>query len=79
MTKRLANDERTPTGALQFDDDWPGVFIRGDDALGYAKMLRDILSGRFTPDMIRTLPPGSRLHGFIDLLESCSTLVKAES
>jgi hypothetical protein len=24
---------RTPTGAMQFQDDWPGLFIRGDDAI----------------------------------------------
>lgn len=23
---------QTPTGALQFEDDWPGMFIRGDSA-----------------------------------------------
>jgi hypothetical protein len=23
---------RVPTGAIQFRDDWPGLFIRGDDA-----------------------------------------------
>ena len=23
-----------PSGALQFQDDWPGLFIRGDEALG---------------------------------------------
>jgi hypothetical protein len=22
-----------PTGAMQFQDDWPGLFIRGDDAV----------------------------------------------
>ena len=25
---------------MQFDSDWPGIFIRGDDALGYARALR---------------------------------------
>jgi hypothetical protein len=24
---------QTPTGALQFQDDWPGLFVRGDDAI----------------------------------------------
>jgi hypothetical protein len=23
---------KAPTGALQFEDDWPGLFVRGDDA-----------------------------------------------
>ena len=25
---------------MQFGDDWPGMFIRGDEALGYALALR---------------------------------------
>ncbi len=27
------NSGDTPTGAMQFQDDWPGLFIRGDDAI----------------------------------------------
>lgn len=27
--------ERIETGVIQFGDDWPGVFIRGDDAFNY--------------------------------------------
>jgi hypothetical protein len=72
MTKKIAIDERVPTGALQFGDDWPGVFIRGDEAIGYALMLHDLLNGRLSPEQIRSLPPGSRLHGLMDLLGSCS-------
>jgi hypothetical protein len=30
--------ERVETGALRFGDDWPGLFIRGDDCL-IVKML----------------------------------------
>lgn len=35
---------RVETGVVQFGDDWPGVFIRGDDCLGYALALRGTLS-----------------------------------
>ena len=35
--------ERVETGALQINDDWTGLFIRGDDAL----YLRDILADAF--------------------------------
>lgn len=28
--------ERVETGIVQFGDDWPGTFIRGDTAAGYA-------------------------------------------
>ena len=31
--------ERVETGSLQINDDWPGIFIRGDNALGYAMHL----------------------------------------
>ena len=24
--------DKIPTGAMRFEDDWPGVFIRGDNA-----------------------------------------------
>jgi hypothetical protein len=27
------NSGATPTGAMQFAGDWPGLFIRGDDAI----------------------------------------------
>ena len=36
--------ERVETGAIQFGDDWPGVFIRGDMAFGYAMALEAVLN-----------------------------------
>jgi hypothetical protein len=35
---------RAETGAMQFDDDWRGVFIRGDNATAYAMYLRTFAS-----------------------------------
>ncbi len=32
-----------PTGAIQFQDDWPGLFLRGDTALTLLPGLRAIL------------------------------------
>lgn len=34
---------RPETGTMQFGDDWPGVFIRGDNAGWYAMMLQGLL------------------------------------
>jgi hypothetical protein len=34
---------RVETGALQINDDWPGIFIRGDDAFHFAYHLEAIL------------------------------------
>lgn len=35
---------RVETGVVQFGNDWPGVFIRGDNALGYALALQSAKS-----------------------------------
>jgi hypothetical protein len=37
--KLPAVDVRMETGAIQFGDDWPGLFIRGDNCLGIMSML----------------------------------------
>jgi len=36
----LDEDDRIETGAVQFNDDWPGLFIRGDEALYLAGLIR---------------------------------------
>ncbi len=35
---------RVETGPVQFGDDWPGVFIRGDNSLYFAMQLRSLLN-----------------------------------
>lgn len=37
--------ERVETGSVQFGDDWPGVFIRGDNAGYYALILKSAIEG----------------------------------
>lgn len=37
-------DNRVETGAVQFNDDWPGVFIRGDVAGYYGMTLSSIIN-----------------------------------
>lgn len=34
--------KRVETGAVQFGDDWPGLFIRGDNAFYYAMNIRTL-------------------------------------
>lgn len=41
--KLPAQPQRVGTGPIQFGDDWPGVFIRGDNAAHYAMHLRTAL------------------------------------
>jgi hypothetical protein len=38
--QKIPLDARPETGPMLFGDDWPGVFVRGDDALGYASAVR---------------------------------------
>ena len=36
--------ERVETGPVQFGDDWPGVFIRGDNAMALALYLEQFVA-----------------------------------
>lgn len=61
-----ASAGRVETGVVQFDDDWPGVFIRGDNALmGYLPALKRLLNGDATRIDVVTL------EGLERLLASC--------
>ena len=48
MSKRVrilsSLNERVETGAIQFGDDWPGLFVRGDSALHLEICLSAILA-----------------------------------
>jgi len=37
---RVPTSQRVPSGAVQFGDDWPGLFIRGDEVSEIARSLR---------------------------------------
>ena len=65
--KKIPYDEkgRVETGPVQFGDDWPGVFIRGDNANYYAFMLEKALSGE--TDVIEEMT----IKDLIKTLRSC--------
>lgn len=64
---------RLETGPLQEGDDWPGVFIRGDNALmGYAPALEAIL--KHQPDSIAKI----QCKGLLDLLKSANAHTKQD-
>lgn len=56
---------RVETGPVRFGDDWPGVFIRGDNAMWYALLLKQLLEGR--GDELNKM----QLRGLADDLASC--------
>ena len=49
IRKLPAVDSRVETGAVQFGDDWPGVFIRGDEAFGLVAAIDTLLSDSSAP------------------------------
>lgn len=66
----LPNNERVETGPVQFNEDWPGVFIRGDNCFGYRLALAGLRDGEQDPFQMGTL------HDLIDLLDSCNLNTK---
>ena len=65
---------RLETGIVQAHGDWPGVFIRGDDAFGYLQSLRKVLAAVPDPagDTGLTVTAFAKTHlqGLVSLLES---------
>jgi len=64
------NVARLETGAVQFGDDWPGVFIRGDHALHHANNLSKVI------EILECNDPGkvlevAMLKGLLQDLRSC--------
>jgi hypothetical protein len=58
-------DKRVETGPTQIGDDWPGVFIRGDNAAYYAMNLHNLLNGNEDP-FTRAV-----LNGLLSDLKGC--------
>lgn len=64
---------RLETGKFVFGKDWPGVFVRGDDAIGYATTLMKFLDAH-PPDLddLEDVSRYSRIQDLVKLLRSCS-------
>lgn len=62
-----AQDQRVESGPVQFGDDWPGVFIRGDDAGVWAMQLKLIIEHYLPDDPLNI----AMLKGLQDTLASC--------
>lgn len=56
---------RPETGIMKFGDDWPGIFIRGDNAAMYSHAIRSWMKN---PDDVIS---GMYVKGLADLLVSC--------
>lgn len=65
---KTENQERVETGAIQFDDDWPGLFIRGDDCAFLAMQITTI------SEYIREQFENEQIH--FTLFMACGVLEK---
>lgn len=68
----LRNDDskRPETGPCQANDDWPGVFIRGDNASNFSLWLREIIEDFEAGKPVNAFAI-SILKGLASTLESC--------
>jgi hypothetical protein len=76
MRKAEKMAARLGTGIVQPADDWPGIFIRGDDALAYASRLRFLLAAlekRAETEEISAdeISAWSTVSDLADLLQRC--------
>lgn len=63
----LASGERPESGPMQFGNDWPGVFIRGDHALFFAATLDGVIAST----VFKTVMDAEVMKGLRDTLMSC--------
>jgi len=64
----------TPTGAMQFYGDWPGVFIRGDHAFRLKTELQELLAiARDQSKRPRVWPEVERIVEIIERDVPCDT------
>lgn len=62
---------RIETGALQLGEDWPGVFIRGDEALGMAGLMNALADAIARGDDIVIKSAPAILRELAKMLEAC--------
>lgn len=73
----IARGSRPETGPMQFGSDWPGIFIRGDEALHYVSIIALTLAELAKRDPASSKPAMGDFHkhalyGLGKLLASCS-------
>lgn len=69
-----SRDDRVETGIMQFGDDFPGVFLRGDHAAYYSLVIRDLLAKFNNEKGLASFDPVTlvlHVNNLIDIL-SCS-------
>jgi hypothetical protein len=60
---------RAPSGPVQFQNDWPGLFIRGDHAIALAASIRHVARALADDKSDETLDALERLEWVADTIE----------
>lgn len=58
-----------PSGALQFQDDWPGLFLRGDDAIPLCCSIRSLELRLAGHEDVVVMSAIARLKEIADIIE----------
>lgn len=66
-----AESQRIETGVVQFGNDWPGIFIRGDRAIYLAFILSQYLVETNSSSIGAVV-----LRSLVNLLNECNTIPK---
>lgn len=70
VIKLLEYLPRMETGSIQFGNDWPGIFLRGDEALQYAYHLQQFLDQQEQKENIDIISI-MVLRRLVSTLQSC--------
>jgi hypothetical protein len=66
---KIDKEGRVETGPVKFNNDWTGVFIRGDNAFNFALKLKDVVDGKI--DLETDSITKMELQELVRLLTSC--------
>ena len=66
LTVKLLDNDRIETGPVQFNEDWPGFFIRGDNAFAIRLAIAQVLVNPQDP-LARM-----QLRWFMEALDGCN-------
>ncbi len=77
IRKLPAVDKRVETGPVQFGDDWPGTFIRGDDCFGLVMYFKGFVN-QLTEEQKRSFYFREMKYAFELLSQSNVSAVKPD-
>ena len=61
--------ERVESGAVQFGNDWPGIFLRGDNTFGFLLAMKSFLDK--TPEEMKKSFEYLTIKGYMQLFSEC--------